>query len=81
MGEIFSSDIKGIGGALSGALYWGLAFLVTVAYPPLRESLGTSACFIIFTVFSVIGTFFCWKFVPETKGKSLKEIQVMLGED
>lgn len=80
MGELFSSDVKGIAGSLTGTLNWTLAFIVTVAYPPLRESIGPSACFIIFTVISVIGTLFSAFAVPETKGKSLAEIQKMLGE-
>lgn len=81
IGELFSSDIKGLAGSLSGTLNWGLAFIVTVSYPSLRDALGPSTCFIIFTALSVFGTYFSWKIVPETKGKSLKEIQVMLGED
>lgn len=80
MGELFSSDVKGIAGSLSGTLNWTLAFIVTVSYPPLRESLGPSNCFIIFTVLSCIGTLFSYFIVPETKGKSLKEIQDLLGE-
>lgn len=80
MGELFSSDVKGIAGSLSGTINWGLAFIVTVSYPSLRESLGTSTCFIIFSVLSIIGAFFTYFIIPETKGKSLKEIQIMLGE-
>lgn len=80
MGELFSSDVKGIAGSLSGTLNWSLAFLVTVSYPPMRESLGAATCFFIFTALSVIGTLFSYFVVPETKGKSLSEIQEILGE-
>lgn len=80
MGELFSSDVKGIAGSLTGTLNWTLAFVVTLSYPSLRESIGPSACFLIFTVLSIIGTLFSFYVVPETKGKSLKEIQQMLGE-
>lgn len=78
MGEIFSSDVKGLASALSGTLNWGLAFVVTVSYPSLRHTLGPSNCFLIFTMLSLIGTVFVYFIVPETKGKSLKEIQDML---
>lgn len=80
IGELFSSDVKGIAGSLTGTLNWSLAFVVTVSYPSLSQSIGISACFLIFTVLSLIGTCFTFYFVPETKGKSLTEIQDMLGE-
>lgn len=80
VGELFSSDIKGIAGSSAGTLNWTLAFVVTISYPSLSLSLGVSACFLIFTALSVIGTLFSFFVVPETKGKSLNEIQIMLGE-
>ena len=80
VGEIFSSDIKGLAGSLTGTLNWTLAFIVTITYPYLTKYIGVSACFFIFTILSVIGTLFSYFIVPETKGKSLKEIQEMLGE-
>lgn len=78
LGELFSSDVKGVAGSLSGTLNWTLAFLVTVSYPPIKELIGPAMCFVIFTVLSCIGTIFCFFLVPETKGKSLSEIQKML---
>jgi Na+/melibiose symporter-like transporter len=80
VGEIFSSDVKGLAGSLTGTLNWGLAFIVTAAYPPLTKLIGVSTCFFIFTGISIVGTLFSYFVVPETKGKSLKEIQEMLGE-
>jgi hypothetical protein len=81
MGELFSSDVKGVASSLTGTLNWTLAFLVTIAYPPLRTSIGPASCFILFTIISFCGTLFSAFIVPETKGKSLAEIQKMLGED
>jgi uncharacterized membrane protein required for colicin V production len=69
VGELFSSDVRGFAGSVTGTLNWGLAFIVTAAYPPLTKLIGVSACYFIFTAISV-----------ETKGKSLPEIQQMLGE-
>lgn len=81
VGELFSSDVKGVTGSIAGTLNWSLAFLVTVSYPTLSQSIGVSSCFLIFTVLSVCGALFSYFIVPETKGKSLKEIQEMLGEN
>lgn len=80
IGELFSSDVKGFGSSLAGAFNWLLAFLVTIAYPPLREIIYPSNCFFIFTILSIVGIFFVVLIVPETKGRSLKEIHDLLGE-
>lgn len=79
VGELFSSDVKGFAGSVAGTLNWSLAFIVTVSYPTLSQSIGVSACFLIFTFLSICGALFSFFIVPETKGKSLKEIQEMLG--
>lgn len=78
VGELFSSDVKGIASAGTGTLNWSFAFLVTISYPPLSQSIGVSNCFLIFTAISVVGSSFVFFIVPETKGKSLKEIQQIL---
>jgi hypothetical protein len=56
--ELFSSDVKGFTGSLAGTLNWGLAFFVTVSYPPLSKSIGISVCFLIFTRLRIASTFF-----------------------
>ncbi|CRL04570.1 CLUMA_CG017639, isoform A, partial [Clunio marinus] len=76
LSELFSTDIKGIIVPMTGTFYWTLAFVVTILYPPLHEILGHSTCFFIFTFFNILGIFFGCYLVPETKGKSLKEVQV-----
>lgn len=81
LSEIFASDIRGIGGSLAGTLNWTLAFAVTVTYPPVRELIGPSACFLVFTALSFIGTLFAKFVVPETKGISIAEIQKLLGDE
>jgi len=81
LGELFSSDVKGVISSLSGTLNWTLAFVVTISYPPIRDAIGPAMCFLIFTIISIIGTAFCYFIVPETKSKTLAEIQQMLGEN
>lgn len=78
--EIFASDVRAIAGAVAGTLNWTLAFVVTITYPPVRESIGPAACFLIFTALSFIGAVFSKLIVPETKGKSVAEIQKILGD-
>ncbi|KAL7028219.1 hypothetical protein ACKWTF_005760 [Chironomus riparius] len=75
IGEIFSSDVKGFAGSMAGTINWSLAFAVTAVYPTIRELIGPSLCFLIFTILSTLGILFSIFIVPETKGKSLAEIQ------
>lgn len=45
-------------------------------FPNFLEAAGTKS-FLLFAALSVIGAFYVWRFVPETKGKSLEEIEEM----
>lgn len=75
VGELFAPQIKGFASSLSCVLNWILAFIVTRFYSDLALSFGTHTTFWIFSVISVIGTVFVFFLVPETKGKTLDEIQ------
>lgn len=78
MGELFSNDVKGPASSAAGAFNWGLAFLVTKAFAPVVAGIGQGSTFIIFAGFCFVGILFTLIFVPETKGKSLADIQRML---
>lgn len=79
MGELFANDIKGIAGSVAGAFNWTLAFLITSTFVPMKNTFGDGPTFWVFAAFCVVGTVFTFFVVPETKGKSLNEIQLMLG--
>lgn len=78
LGEMFAADVKGLVGGLPLALNWGLAFVVTKTFSNLVNAIKIGPTFWVFSVFSLLGTFFVFFMVPETKGKSLAEIQTML---
>lgn len=79
VGELFAPHIKGFASSLSCVLNWILAFIVTRFYTDLALSFGIHTTFWIFAVVSAIGTVFVFFIVPETKGKTLDEIQRELG--
>lgn len=79
VGELFAPHIKGFASSLSCVLNWILAFIVTRFYADLASSFGIHTTFWIFAVISAIGTVFVFFIVPETKGKTLDEIQRELG--
>jgi len=78
MGELFASDVKAIAAPLSGTLNWLLAFVITKTFTNLNSLLGNGQTFWLFSGLSILGTIFVFFIVPETKGKSLNEIQKML---
>ncbi|XP_067642413.1 facilitated trehalose transporter Tret1-2 homolog isoform X2 [Eurosta solidaginis] len=78
MGEVFAADIKGVAGSIAGTMNWTLAFIVTKTFDNLRGSLGGGQTFWLFSGITVVGVFFVYFVVPETKGKSLNEIQAEL---
>lgn len=78
IGEIFAPEVKGLAGSAAGSFNWILAFLITKTFTTMRADLGTGGTFWLFSGFSIVGTIFVYFAIPETKGKTLSEIQKML---
>lgn len=76
--EVYSKEMSPIASPLSGAFSWGLAFVLTVTFNSVSEAIGIGQTFWIFAGFSALGGIFVLLMVPETKGKSMSEIQRML---
>ncbi|XP_055606707.1 facilitated trehalose transporter Tret1-like [Uranotaenia lowii] len=77
-GELFANNVKAYVSPLAGAFNWMLAFLITKIFGNLRDALGAAGVFWLFTGLSALGTVFVFFMVPETKGISLTEIQLIL---
>ncbi|CAH0397991.1 unnamed protein product [Chilo suppressalis] len=80
-GEIFPMNIKAV--AMSSISIYGgiLGFIIAKGYQELKDLAGLCGVFWIFAVIAIIGAVFTIGFVPETKGKSLREIQILLQGD
>lgn len=78
VGELFAPDVKGVAASMAGAFNWILAFIVTKTFVNIQSAIGKGETFFLFSGLSVIGILFVFFAVPETKGKSLSEIQTML---
>lgn len=78
VGELFAPDIKGVAGSAAGSFSWIFAFAVTKSFASVQAAIGAGPTFFLLAAFSVVGTIFVWFVVPETKGKSLADIQIML---
>ncbi|XP_055632653.1 facilitated trehalose transporter Tret1-like [Toxorhynchites rutilus septentrionalis] len=78
LGEIFATNVKGPASALANINSNIFSFTVSQLFPLAREAIGSGLTFVIFAVFCFLAVVFVFIFVPETKGMSLNEIQVML---
>lgn len=78
--EIFVPQIKSLAGSVAGAFNWFLAFLITAFYMDVAQCVGQDSTFYFFGAMSLLGTIFVYVVVPETKGKSVDEVQSILEE-
>ena len=79
--EIYPTRVRGRAVALATAVNWGAAFLVSQFFLSLVDAIGNTGTFWLFSGFSVVAYVWVWKRVPETKGKSLEEIQEMWADE
>lgn len=79
--ELFPQEIKSIATGGAATFNWFTGFLIAKFYLDLKNAIGSDITFYMFSGLSVIGAVFTFLFVPETKGKSLDEIQKELNED
>ncbi len=73
--EIFPNRIRGLGVSISVSALWLASFLLTFTFPILNQGLGTAGTFWIYGAICMAGFFFVLARVPETKGKTLEEIE------
>jgi hypothetical protein len=75
LGEMFPNQIRGSGLAISGMAQWGSNFVITMTFPVLLAGIGLGGAYGIYAVFAVISIGFIIKFVHETKGIELENME------
>ena len=75
--EIYPGRVRGKAVSFATAANWGAAFLVAEFFLTLTNGIGESATFFLFAAMCILGFIFTWRYVPETRGRSLEEIQEM----
>jgi len=73
--EIFPNRIRGLAVSISVSALWGASFLLTFTFPILNRLLGAGGTFWIYAGICVAGFLFVQLRVPETKGKTLEQIE------
>jgi SP family sugar porter-like MFS transporter len=75
LSEIFPNKIRAMAMAVSTFSLWTACFVLTYTFPLLNKGLGSYGTFWLYGVICVLGFIFIKKRLPETKGKSLEEIE------
>lgn len=79
--EIYPLQSRGT--AMSATLFsnWTLSFVVSLTFLPLLDAMGTSGAFWLYAAFCVILVVFAARYIPETSGRTLEEIENDLRND
>jgi SP family arabinose:H+ symporter-like MFS transporter len=76
IGEIYPNRVRGRAMSIATFANWGTNFITAFIFPWFVAQIGMNAGFFTFAGFCLIATIFFYHFVPETKGKSLEEIEL-----
>ncbi|MEO1009927.1 MAG: sugar porter family MFS transporter [Bacteroidota bacterium] len=73
--EIFPTHIRGLAVSLGSLALMVTGFCITLTNPIFIETIKPSGTFFLYAALTLPAIWFIWKFVPETKGKTLEEIE------
>ncbi|WP_183982200.1 MFS transporter, partial [Pseudoxanthomonas broegbernensis] len=75
LGEMFPNQIRGSGLAVAGAAQWTSNFAITMSFPILLAGIGLASTYALYLVAAVVSVFFVLRFVRETKGIKLEQME------
>lgn len=81
LSEIFPNRLRGAAMSVATFSLWVASFILTFTFPILNSALGASGTFSVYSGICVFGFLFIRKKLPETKGKSLEEIEIELTDE
>src|SRR6184192_2547058 len=78
--EIYPLKIRGVAEGTAATFNWASNLIVSLTFLTLVEKLGASSTFFLYTLASVASWLFAYYFVPETKGRTLEQIEAFWRE-
>jgi sugar porter (SP) family MFS transporter len=75
LSEIFPNKVRGHAMSVATFALWLSCAILTISFPFLNRGLGTSGTFTVYAAICVMGFFYILRKLPETKGKSLEQIE------
>lgn len=81
LSEIFPNRLRGLAMSIATLSLWIASFVLTFTFPILNEALGAYGTFWVYSGICILGYLFIRRKLPETKGKSLEEIEMEFTKD
>ena len=75
MSEIFPTKVRGRAAALTTSTLWAGTLVVTFTFLSLVKTLGIGGTFAIYAALCFVCLIYVWRIVPETRGRTLEQIQ------
>jgi major inositol transporter-like SP family MFS transporter len=75
LSEIFPMTIRGFAMGIAVFVLWTVNAAISFAFPPTVAALGATLTFGLFALINVGSLFFVYKFTPETRGRTLEELE------
>jgi sugar porter (SP) family MFS transporter len=76
--EIYPLNMRGSAMSIAALCNWGSNFIVALTFPVLLATFGGAGSFWLFAVIGIVAWIFVYFMVPETKGRTLEEIEADL---
>lgn len=76
--ELFPNRIRGLAISFCGLVNSGVSFTVQLVFPWELETLGNALTFLIYAGFAALGLVIIIRLLPETRGKSLEDLETQL---
>ena len=76
--EVYPTAVRGKGSSLGVFTHWGLDFVISLTVLTLVNTITTAGLFWLYGAFGILGLLFLLRYLPETKGRTLEEIDADL---
>ena len=73
--EIYPLTIRGAAMSVATIANWAANFVVTISFLTIKNAIGAMGVFLLFGSLTLVALLYFWREVPETKGRSLQEIE------
>ena len=80
VGELFTQASRPMAMAVSGVVSWAANFVVVLSFPLLEHWIHQNV-FVVFVVIQASLVLYVWRFVPETRGKTVEEVVAIFGKN
>jgi sugar porter (SP) family MFS transporter len=78
LSEMFPNNIRARGSSIGSFSHWVFNALISFLFPIAASNIGVGTVFIFYAAATAFSLFFFWKYLVETKGKSLEEIEKLV---